>query len=401
MLWICLGIVLVVAAAGAAWLISLPSASLAAVQPVIDARETAATLAALKPPKRQRPLIAIIGINDGTETTDYLMPYGILRRADVADVVALATQPGPIKLHPALQVEPDATTAAFELAEHFCPGSYALETLAPGGGEIESSSGMRLAARPLSAAAPLDTAVISGGEIIRSRSAAEEIVAWLRRTSVRRTASVCTGAYLLAEAGLLDGRRATTHWWSTNDFARRYPKVKLDGERIFIRDDGVWTSAGISAGIDLALALIEDDLGPAIARRTAQQLVVHQRRPGGQSQFSALVDLGGRSGRFVELVEWMRTKLAEPLTVERLADRAAMSPRHFARAFTAETGTTPAKAVERLRLETARMAVETGHMPLDRIAEESGFGDAGRMRRAFLRSFGQPPQALRRTAVRS
>jgi transcriptional regulator GlxA family with amidase domain len=306
-----------------------------------------------------------------------------------------------IIIHPGFQLlDAAGPAAAFELAEHFCPGSYRLDLLAPGGGEIESSSGMRLAARPLSAAEPLDTAVISGGEIIRSRPAAEEIVAWLRHASPRRTASVCTGAYLLAEAGLLDGRRATTHWWSTNDFARRYPNVKLDGERIFIRDDGIWTSAGISAGIDLALALIEDDLGPAIARRTAQQLVVHQRRPGGQSQFSALVDLGGRSGRFVELVEWMRTKLAEPLTVERLADRAAMSPRHFARAFTAETGTTPAKAVERLRLETARMAVETSHTPLDRIAEESGFGDAGRMRRAFLRSFGQPPQALRRAAVR-
>jgi transcriptional regulator GlxA family with amidase domain len=272
--------------------------------------------------------------------------------------------------------------------------------LAPGGGEVESSSGMRLAARPLSDSGPLDTAIISGGEIIRSMAAAQEIVAWLRQAKPRRTASVCTGAYLLAEAGLLDGRAATTHWWSTDDFARRYPKVKLDAERIFIQDGGVWTSAGISAGIDLALALIEDDLGPAIARRTAQQLVVHQRRPGGQSQFSGLVELGGRSGRFVELIEWMRTKLAETLTVERLAERAAMSPRNFARAFTAETGTTPAKAVERLRLEAARMAVETSNASLDRIAEESGFGDAGRMRRAFLRSFGQPPQALRRAAAR-
>ncbi|RUU66933.1 GlxA family transcriptional regulator, partial [Mesorhizobium sp. M2C.T.Ca.TU.009.01.2.1] len=280
------------------------------------------------------------------------------------------------------------------------PGSYRLEMLAPSGGEVESSSGMRLSARPLSDARPLDTAVVSGGEIIRSMAAAQEIVAWLRQAKPRRTASVCTGAYLLAEAGLLDGRSATTHWWSTDDFARRYPKVKFDAERIFIQDGSVWTSAGISAGIDLALALIEDDLGPVIARRTAQQLVVHQRRPGGQSQFSGLVEFGGRSGRFVELIEWMRTKLAQPLTVERLAERAAMSPRNFARAFATETGTTPAKAVERLRLEAARMAVETSNTPLDRIAEESGFGDTGRMRRAFMRSFGQPPQALRRSAVR-
>ncbi|RWK25785.1 MAG: GlxA family transcriptional regulator [Mesorhizobium sp.] len=307
-----------------------------------------------------------------------------------------------IIIHPGFQLlDAAGPAAAFELAEHYCPGSYSLDMLAPGGGEIESSSGMRLAARPLSVDMPLDTTIISGGEIIRSMTAAQEIVAWLRQAGVRRTASVCTGAYLLAEAGLLDGRSATTHWWSTDDFARRYPKVKLDAERIFIRDGSVWTSAGISAGIDLALALIEDDLGPAIARRTAQQLVVHQRRPGGQSQFSGLVELGGRSGRFVDLIEWMRTNLDQPLTVERLADRAAMSLRNFARAFAAETGTTPAKAVERLRLEAARMAVETSHAPLDSIAEESGFGDAGRMRRAFLRSFGQPPQALRRGAVRS
>ncbi|RWK09982.1 GlxA family transcriptional regulator [Mesorhizobium sp.] len=307
-----------------------------------------------------------------------------------------------IIIHPGFQLlDAAGPAAAFELAEYYCPGSYSLDMLAPGGGEIESSSGMRLAARPLSVDMPFDTAIISGGEIIRSMTAAQEIVAWLRQAGVRRMASVCTGAYLLAEAGLLDGRSATTHWWSTDDFARRYPKVKLDAERIFIRDGSVWTSAGISAGIDLALALIEDDLGPAIARRTAQQLVVHQRRPGGQSQFSGLVELGGRSGRFVDLIEWMRTNLDQPLTVERLADRAAMSLRNFARAFAAETGTTPAKAVERLRLEAARMAVETSHAPLDSIAEESGFGDAGRMRRAFLRSFGQPPQALRRGAVRS
>lgn len=307
-----------------------------------------------------------------------------------------------IIIHPGFQLlDAAGPAAAFELAEHFCPGSYDLKMLAPGGGEIESSSGMRLAARPLSVDVALDTAIISGGEIIRSITAAQEIVAWLRQAGMRRTASVCTGAYLLAEAGLLDGRSATTHWWSTDDFARRYPKVKLDAERIFIQDGGVWTSAGISAGIDLALALIEDDLGPAIARRTAQQLVVHQRRPGGQSQFSGLIELGGRSGRFVELIEWMRTNLDQPLTVERLADRAAMSLRNFARVFAAETGATPAKAVERLRLEAARMAVESSNAALDRIAEQSGFGDAGRMRRAFMRSFGQPPQAIRRAAVRS
>ncbi len=287
--------------------------------------------------------------------------------------------------------------AAFEIAERYRPGSYDLTVLAPGGGQVASSSGVKFAAEPL-ADGPFDTIMISGGDGTRSLRELGQIVAWLKRTTARRQTSVCSGAYVLAEAGLLDGRRATTHWSRTDDFARRYPKVKLDADRIFIRDGEVWTSAGITAGIDLALALVEDDLGAEVARRVAQQLVVHQRRPGGQSQFSALVELGGRSGRFADLMDWMRAHLGEALTVERLAAEAAMSPRNFARAFTAETGTTPAKAVERLRLEAARTAVETGHVPIDRVAEAAGFGDPERMRRAFLRAFGQPPQALRRAA---
>jgi transcriptional regulator GlxA family with amidase domain len=287
--------------------------------------------------------------------------------------------------------------SAFEIAERHRPGSYDLSVLAPGGGLVASSAGVRMAAEPLGDGA-FDTVVISGGDGTRALEDLGAIVRWLRQARIRRPTSVCSGAYLLAEAGLLDGRRATTHWSRTDDFARRYPKVKLDADRIFIRDGDVWTSGGITAGIDLALALIEDDLGCEVARRTAQQLVVHQRRPGGQSQFSALVELGGRTGRFAELMDWMRAHLAEPLTVERLAEQAAMSPRNFARAFTAETGTTPAKAVERLRLEAARTAVETSREPIDRVAEAAGFVDPERMRRAFLRAFGQPPQALRRAA---
>jgi len=301
-----------------------------------------------------------------------------------------------VVIHPGFQLlDAAGPVTAFEMAERFRPGSYELKLMAPGGGQVESSSGLSLAAEPLDDA-PFDTVIVSGGEIIRSVEAARAIVEWLKGTRARRIASVCSGAFLLAQTGLLDGRRATTHWGSTEHFKGLYPKVTLDAERIYIRDGDFWTSAGISAGIDLALALIEDDLGAALARRTAQQLVVHQRRPGGQSQYSALVDLGGRTGRFVALIEWMREHLAEPLSVVQLADRAAMSPRNFARAFTAETGTTPAKAVERLRLETARAEVETSHAPLERIAEAAGFGDAGRMRRAFIRSFGQPPQAFRR-----
>jgi transcriptional regulator GlxA family with amidase domain len=294
----------------------------------------------------------------------------------------------------------DATgpIAAFEIAARVSPDAYRIEMLSAEGGEVASTSGVRLFTRPLDDTA-YDILLVAGGRGSRQPSA-QPAVEWLRANAARarRVASVCTGAYLLAEAGLLDGRRATTHWGQTERFARRYPQVRLEADRIFVRDGEVWTSAGITAGIDLALAMIEDDLGADAARRTAQELVVHHRRPGGQSQFSALLDMGGVNGRFSGLMDWVRERLAERLSVERLADRAAMSPRHFARAFAAETGLTPAKAVERLRLEAARLRVETTHEPIDRVAEAAGFGDPERMRRAFLRAFGQPPQALRRAA---
>jgi len=303
-----------------------------------------------------------------------------------------------IVIFPGFQIlDVTGPVAAFEIAGRFRPDSYAFDILSADGGMVESSSGLPLAATPLDDR-EYDTVLVSGGDVARSMADLHGIVAWLRRAQARRIASVCSGAFLLAESGLLDGRHATTHWASCDHFARRYPQVTLDGERIFIRDGHVWTSAGITAGIDLALALIEEDLGADISRRTAQQLVVHQRRPGGQSQFSALVELGGDAGRFADLIGWMRERLSEPLTVERLAEQAAMSPRNFARAFAAETGLTPAKAVERLRLEVARAALESGHTPLERVAEQAGFGDAGRMRRAFLRGLGQPPQAIRRAA---
>ena len=210
--------------------------------------------------------------------------------------------------------------------------------------------------------------------------------------------SVCSGAFILAEAGLLDGRRATTHWSRTTGFAQRYPRVKLEPDRIYVKDGPVWSSAGITAGIDLSLALIAEDLGEDIARRCAQQLVVYHRRPGGQSQFSALLEMDRPEGRFGGLMSWIRERLHEPLGVERLADRAAMSPRNFARAFAAETGVTPARAVERLRVEAARERIEAGPEPIELIALAAGFGEPERMRRAFLRAFGQPPQALRRSA---
>jgi transcriptional regulator GlxA family with amidase domain len=290
--------------------------------------------------------------------------------------------------------------AAFEAAgRETTPPAYRLRVIALDPGPVVSSSGVPLVAGPL-IDEPLDTLIVAGGWGTRQAFACAQTLAYVRAAAgrARRTASVCSGAFVLAAAGLLDGRRATTHWARAAEFARAYPQVRVEPDRIFIRDGAVWTSAGISAGIDLALALVADDLGEAAAKRAAQQLVVYHRRPGGQSQFSALLEAGRPDSRFAPLLAWARERLDERLSVERLADRAAMSPRHFARAFAAETGMTPAKAIERLRLEAARERVESGADPIERVAAHTGFGDPERMRRAFLRAFGQPPQALRRAA---
>jgi transcriptional regulator GlxA family with amidase domain len=289
--------------------------------------------------------------------------------------------------------------AAFEIAGRFVEGAYRLLVLAADPGLVTSSSGASLHAEALASAPPLDTLVIAGGDGTRG-PADPRLLAFTREAShqARRVTSVCSGAYVLAEAGLLEGRRATTHWSRCADMARRYPNIAVEPDRIFVKDGPIWTSAGITAGVDLSLALIAEDLGEDVARRTAQILVVYARRPGGQSQFSALLELDQPQGRFSPLLAWMRERLDEPLNVERLAAQAAMSPRHFARAFTAETGVTPARSVERLRVEAARERVEAGSEPIDGIAQATGFGDAERMRRAFVRAFGQPPQALRRAA---
>ena len=216
--------------------------------------------------------------------------------------------------------------------------------------------------------------------------------------NARRIASVCTGAFLLAEAGLLDGRRATTHWARAADLQRCYPAVTVDADRIFITDGPIWSSAGITAGIDLALALIETDHGTHLARAVAQELVVYHRRPGGQSQFSALSLMEPTSDRMRIALTYAREHLAEPLTLERLAEAAKLSPRQFGRAFRRETGETPAKAVERLRAEAARLRLEDGSEPVERVAQAVGFDDPERMRRAFLKLYGKPPQEIRRIA---
>ena len=290
--------------------------------------------------------------------------------------------------------------AAFEIGGAHQRGAYRLSVVAKSAGAVASSSGATMTAIALADAPRFDTLVVAGGFGTYETLKEEAVLGYLRSAArdCRRVASVCSGAFLLAEAGLLAHRRATTHWSRSRQFAQRYPDVRLEPDRIFVRDGKVWTSAGITAGVDLALALIAEDLGEPIARRVAQQLVVYRRRPGGQSQFSALLEMERPEGRFGSLLGWARERLAEPLTVERLAERAAMSPRNFARRFAEETGVTPARAVERLRVEAARERVESDRAPIDAIACETGFGDPERMRRAFLRAFGQPPQALRRAA---
>lgn len=291
--------------------------------------------------------------------------------------------------------------AAFEIASRLQPSpAYEIAVISAVGGAVKSSSGAEMNAAPLIEAGALDTLIISGGEGTRGPAIDAETLAFVRSVagSARRTASVCSGAYVLAAAGLLDGRRATTHWGQCARLQRLFPAVRVEADRIYVRDGDVWTSAGISAGVDLALAMIADDLGEPTARAVAQQLVVPRRRPGGQSQHAAELDLAPPGGRFGPLMDWVRNRLDAPLGVEQLADFAAMSPRHFTRAFRAETGSTPAKAVERLRLEAARARVTDGAEPLERIAISTGFGDVERMRRAFLRAFGHPPQSLRRAA---
>ena len=279
------------------------------------------------------------------------------------------------------------------------PSYYELRVIAKTAGAVTSSSGARLFAErfPNDVA---DTLIVAGGWGTASASACTETLSFVRAAAekARRIGSVCSGAFILAGAGVLDGRRVTTHWGRATELSRKFPHLRVEPDRIFIKDGSVWSSAGISAGIDLALAMVAEDLGEHVAKRAAQQMVVYFRRPGGQSQFSALLDISAPSGRFSPVLAWARERLAEQLPVERLAAHAGMSARNFARTFATETGTTPAKAVERLRLETARQRVEETTEPVEQIAAQVGFGDPERMRRAFVRAFGQPPQALRRAA---
>ncbi|CAB3957914.1 HTH-type transcriptional regulator CdhR [Achromobacter insolitus] len=292
------------------------------------------------------------------------------------------------------------TQAVFELANVVAREPfYALDCYALDGA-VRVSTGLTVQARPLTARSQADTWLVTGVLSPLSRPVAPGLPQLLKKLAprARRVAGLCTGAFLLAEAGLLDGRRATTHWHWAEALQQRHPRIQVEADRIYIADGPVWTSAGMTAEMDLALALVEKDLGADIARSVAHRLVMHQRRSGGQSQHSEMLRLAPKSDRIQQALEHARRNLARPLSVEDLAQAASLSPRQFSRVFTAETGQSPAKAIEGLRLEAARLMIETSRHPLEIVARETGFRDRRHLREAFLRGFGMPPQTVRRGA---
>lgn len=306
-------------------------------------------------------------------------------------------------VYPGYSVMALAVATAFEVANFEATNAgakdepYDLRFVSETGGRVKTSAGMIIESEPFTDM-PFDTLVVGGATFPKASTPA--MIDFVRKAPLRhrRIAAVCTGAFVLAEAGLLDGRRVTTHWLHARDLQKRFPKMIMDEDRIFVHDGPIWTSAGMTAGLDLGLALIENDLGPELAKAVARKLVIYYRRGGGQSQFSALLDLSPKSDRIQAALSYARDNLHKPLTVPDLAEAAHLSPRQFSRAFHAETGQSPAKAIENLRVESARNLMEQSRHPIDVVARQTGFSDRDHMRRAFLRAFGQPPQVLRRNA---
>jgi transcriptional regulator GlxA family with amidase domain len=289
----------------------------------------------------------------------------------------------------------------FHGASQMVGGAYSLEIVAGGSQPVTASSGLLIQPTVDFAhcSGPIDTLLVAGGlPGARAAEHDEELISWLRLAAgrSRRVGSVCNGALLLARAGVLDGRRATTHWAACEELGRRYPQIAVEGDPIFVRDGRVWTSAGVTAGMDLALALVEDDLGRSVALEIARWLVLFLQRPGGQSQFSAQLAAQRAERRPLrELQAWITDNVAADLRVEVLAERACMSPRHFARAFRHEVGVTPAAYVEMARVEIARQALLDTDASIDAVATRCGFGTPETMRRAFHRRLGVGPADYR------
>ena len=300
-------------------------------------------------------------------------------------------------IYPAFSPMNFAVTSVFETANwEVGSAAYEVTLLSENGGPVATSLGYEIQTSAFKRRT-FDTIIVAGG--ITAPTATPRLLNYLRSGvhRSRRIASICTGALLLAEAGLLDGRRATTHWYYARNMQRDYPKIAVEADRIFTTDGPIWTSAGMSAGVDLALALVENDLGAEIAREVAKILIVYHRRAGGQSQYSTLLDLGATSDRVQTALAYAKEHLSTPLSVGALANAAFLSPRQFSRLFREETGQSPAKAIERLRVESARLMMEAGRFSAEEIARKNGFGNRGRMRRSFVRVFGQPPQTIQRT----
>ncbi|MDY0977892.1 GlxA family transcriptional regulator [Massilia sp. CFBP9012] len=291
-------------------------------------------------------------------------------------------------------------TTVFEIANGLDGGPfYDMTMLSEHGGVLASSSGVGVFTEAFDRR-DYDTLIVAGIMTPVGFKSSAPFLGFLREASdaSRRTASICTGAFILAEAGLIDGRRATTHWALARDLQRAYPKSRIEEDRIYINDGRVWTSAGMTACIDLCLAMVEEDLGKDASKHIARQMVVYHRRSGGQSQFSALLELEPKSDRIQQALTYAKSHLRRPLSVDELAEAANLSTRQFSRSFRLETGQSPARAIEVLRVEAARAMIETSNHSIDVVARETGFADPERMRRAFLRAFGQPPQAIKRAA---
>lgn len=292
-----------------------------------------------------------------------------------------------------------AVTSAFHLSNRYAGERvYDVQLLSESGGPVRSALGADVATMPLPEPDAFDTILVASGIDIPVPSPG--LVSYLRKAaqSVRRLAGLCLGTFILAEAGLLNGRRATTHWHFAPQFRERYPECRLDIDKIYIADGNIWTSAGMSAGIDLAVGMVERDLGRDLAQRVARGLVMEHRRAGGQAQHSALLAVDARTDRIQGVLAHARQNLSMPLTTEDLAAFTCLSPRQFTRLFRAETGLSPAKAIETLRVEAAKLMLEQSRLPIEAIAVEVGLGNRERMRRSFLRIHGEVPRAIRRAA---
>ena len=296
---------------------------------------------------------------------------------------------------------------ANEYAERPRGAAYRVVVVSRQGGEIRTSSGLPLVTRSIGSVTRnrrIDTLIVPGGAGVHAALMDTKLVAWVRRqfATARRTASVCTGAFMLGEAGILSGRRATTHWNSCARLQQNYPDIQVDPDPIYVREGRIWTSAGVTAGIDMSLALVQDDCGRKVAMQVARHLVVYLNRPGGQSQFSAALEAqaaaadGNAPNHFAPLHGWIAEHLADDLRVDQLAEQAGMSPRTFARIYAAKMGVTPARMVEKIRIEAVRRSLEETDMPIKRIAAICGFAQEERLRRAFARQVGTTPADYRR-----